>query len=429
MDRPTRSCFRDRMFPCPHFSFCLFFFFIHSHKLAFFTDSIATIMKLALALLSYLVVSLAAPVVVVVATPQLHELKDIPADSTLGMKLLANARQLDQNNAAYESTWISGYSIKFQGCHHISQWNEQANGNDDVRIATKRLVRFRLCPTGSCSSSSAKGCSGGYGDYIIDMNTYLAAYIEAKQEYQQFRCDYLYNYVCQCDNNGDDNYSQEKCLWDCYAGHNMDGVCMENNPYNANNGGNNAQQFNLGNYMYCAQASFNAAYYVGPYCASQGGSIYLGVFTDDACTTFADNSGGRETYYQLAGDDLPYGKANLVDMDCFSCQEPAENNNDGNDAQDADTVADVCETIYTAAGKCESNLPSGTSYSPNTSACNYMEGIKIVRKDGTVVTAEAKANKTASVFIGLFIVAFVLLSAYVYYLKTKLDRASINLAE
>jgi Tfp pilus assembly protein PilO len=58
-----------------------------------------------------------------------------------------------------------------------------------------------------------------------------------------------------------------------------------------------------------------------------------------------------------------------------------------------------------------------------------MEGIKIVRKDGTVITADAKANKTASVFIGIFVVAFVLLSAYVYYLKTKLDRASINLSE
>ena len=64
---------------------------------------------------------------------------------------------------------------------------------------------------------------------------------------------------------------------------------------------------------------------------------------------------------------------------------------------------------------------------PNDSACNYMEGIKIVRKDGMVVTADA--YKTAAVFIGVFVVGFILLSAYVYYLKTKLDRASINLSD
>jgi len=134
-------------------------------------------------------------------------------------------------------------------------------------------------------------------------------------------------------------------------------------------------------------------------------------------------------YYSMTGTNLPYGQKNVIDMDCMSCKEPQENNNDGNDAEDEDDVTEVCEAVYTTAGKCEANLPYGTVYQPNNNACNYMEGIKIVRKDGTVITAEAKANKTASVFIGVFVVAFVLLSAYVYYLKTKLDRASINLSE
>jgi uncharacterized membrane protein (DUF485 family) len=58
-----------------------------------------------------------------------------------------------------------------------------------------------------------------------------------------------------------------------------------------------------------------------------------------------------------------------------------------------------------------------------------MEGIKIVRKNGTIIQGSSTANKTASIFIGIFVVAFVLLAAYVYYLKTKLDRASINLSE
>lgn len=213
---------------------------------------------------------------------------------------------------------------------------------------------------------------------------------------------------------------------------------MQENPYS----GEAVEVFDFDTYMTCAQTGFandgralaedyswDGNFYIGPYCAKQGGAIYMGLFTDDSCTSFADSNGGKETYYSITGSNLPYGQTNIVDMECMSCKEPKDNNNDGNDAEDSDDVTEACETIYTIAGKCEANLPYGTVYSPNNNGCNYMQGIKIVRKDGTVVTAEAKANKTASVFIGIFTVAFVLLSAYVYYLKTKLDRASINLSE
>ena len=97
---------------------------------------------------------------------------------------------------------------------------------------------------------------------------------------------------------------------------------------------------------------------------------------------------------------LPYGDSSLVDLDCIQCKEPSDddnNNNQGDDAEDEDVVLDLCENLYTKPGKCEPNLPYGATYTPNDSACNYMEGIKIVRKDGTVVTAGSKANKTAAV--------------------------------
>jgi hypothetical protein len=35
------------------------------------------------------------------------------------------------------------------------------DGEEDVRIATKRLVKFRLCPTDMCDNN--KGCNSGYG--------------------------------------------------------------------------------------------------------------------------------------------------------------------------------------------------------------------------------------------------------------------------
>merc|ERR1711862_21938 len=58
-------------------------------------------------------------------------------------------------------------------------------------------------------------------------------------------------------------------------------------------------------------------YFLGSYCAEQGGAIYLGLFTDDTCSTFADEFGGKQSYYQLSGEELPFGSSNIVSMDCY----------------------------------------------------------------------------------------------------------------
>ena len=127
-------------------------------------------------------------------------------------------------------------------------------------------------------------------------------------------------------------------------------------------------------------------------------------------------------------------------MSCFPCSEPSGNyayyNNQGDDNQDDNEVCEACETLYTYSGKCEENLPVSSNLQ-NNKACNYLEGIKVIRKDGTVIATNRNAGgskkgdsyKGAFAFVGIFSVAFVVLSAYVYYLKEKLDRASIQLAE
>jgi hypothetical protein len=366
-------------------------------------------------------------------------LKDIKADSPLGAKLLSHARRLDQAEEE-DITWVVGYSIKFQGCHHISQWNDEADGEDDVRIMTKRLVRFRLCPTTDCSAANAGGCDSAYGEYIIDMNTYLEAYVNALENYNEWRCEYIAAMVCDCEDGDDkgDDFDADLCEWDCFVENGVEEICAENNPYEEDGENEAEEAFQLEEYMECARWEVDngrrkldqaeeVEYYMGPYCAESGGTIFLGIFTDDSCSTFADEYGGKELYKTVTGTDLPYGEASVLDMECFSCKEPADINNDGNDAEDEDEVIEMCEQLYTQAGKCETNLATGGTL--NTNACTYMEGIKIVRSNGTITKSSSKANKTASIFIGIFVVAFVLLAAYVYYLKTKLDRASINLSE
>ena len=379
------------------------------------------------------------------ASQMVQKLDSLAVASPLGAKLMSKARRLE-NDQEIDFSWVSNFSIKFQGCHHVSQWNGEEDGGDDgdnVKIQTKRLIRFRLCPTDSCSTSSGGGCTSGYGDYIIDMNTFLESYYDAAEEYNQYKCEWTLANKCNCDDDdgkGDD-FDADICEYECYVSAGLVETCSENNPYNDDEQ-DEGEKFDLADYVECSQAEFNnderrldeeeVAYYLGPYCSEQGGAIYMGMFTDETCTNFADGNGGATAYASLAGQSLPYSQTSVITQDCFSCKEPedVDENNDGNDAEDEDQVIEMCEQIYEQSGKCETGLAAtGYIYEANENACNYISGIKVIRKNGIITQVGSKANKTASIFIGIFVVAFVLLAAYVYYLKTKLDRASINLSE
>lgn len=394
-------------------------------------------------LLNFLTFGMAAATLPIYGHPKkaLQKLDNVKADSPLGMSLLSKARKLEEDEEI-DFTWVSDFSIKFQGCHHVSQWNEEADGEEDVRIETKRLVRFRLCPANECSPDKAGGCDSGYGDYIIDMNTFLESYYQALEDYNEYRCEYTAQVLCDCEDGDDkgDDFDEELCEYDCYVEHGIEDTCADRNPYEDDEQ-EEEEEFNLADYVECQQAKFEndnrrkleqeeIEYFIGPYCAEQGGAIFLGLFTDDTCTTFADEDGGSSAYSYMAGKSLPYADESLISMDCISCKEPEDFNEDGNDAEDEDEVIEMCEQIYEQSGKCEQGLEAtGYVNEANNNACNYIAGIKVVRKDGIITQVGSKANKTASIFIGIFVVAFVLLAAYVYYLKTKLDRASINLSD
>jgi hypothetical protein len=91
------------------------------------------------------ILSAAMVLVAGVTAQSMLEMPNIAADSPLGMRLLSESRSLENNNYdPYSHTWVSGYSIKFDGCHHISQWNDEA-------------VRFRF----SAWLSTPRGLFGG----------------------------------------------------------------------------------------------------------------------------------------------------------------------------------------------------------------------------------------------------------------------------
>jgi hypothetical protein len=337
--------------------------------------------------------------------------KDILVNSKRGKSILDQARRLDDGD---DYAFVGDYSIKFQGCHHVQQWNEDADDEDDVRIKTKRLARFRLCPVDQCSDSKSAGCTSKYGDYVVDMNTFVASYLAGAEEEKEAICEATEE---DCDGVcGDDDAD---CQYECYEGYGAT-YCLDEDD---EDGG---EQFDAQDYAACAQADLdgnnrrledaNAEYYIGPYCADQGGEIHLGVFTDDTCTSYA--SSGEDMFYSIKGYELPYSDESLISTRCFSCSE--------SDGDGGYGTKETCTDLYSVSGKCETKM-SGNDY-PNESSCGYIEGVKIIREDGVIRTSTTRKSKTAAVAIGLFMTLSVLLAGYVYYLRTKLGRAQINLS-
>jgi hypothetical protein len=328
----------------------------------------------------------------------------ITSDSSLGQKLLSNARRLDGSSSDY--SWVANYSLKFLGCHTTPQWNDEADGENGVKLTNLNMVRFRLCPSNTCSSDNAYGCKEGYGDYIIDMNTYLETYLDAAYD-----CQYALKNECGCYNDESDYSTFEKCSYDCLMNRGM-GHCVYNNPYADKNNNNG---WDLKDMVQCQQLSGD--YYTGTYCSSDGGSIVMGVFTDDTCSNLADVYGGHETYTAVTGKELPHYKKTLVGNECMLCKDYQ---------QDADAVKEGCEMLYEKAGKCEQNMNGGSG---DSNACQYMKGLSVVYKESGLFHHDTSATSAASVFIGLFGCSFVLISSYAYYLKAKLDRAKVQLVD
>jgi len=377
-------------------------------------------MKFALALLASILPSSFA----------VESISEVKADSKFGLDLLSRARKVEEAEEV-DATWVSGYSLKFQGCHHIAQWNGDADEDEDVRIMTKRLARFRLCPSDSCSDTSGAGCKNSFGDYIIDMDLFLESYMANKQEVQEEACEYYSDANCSCENNGDDQFDEQACMNTCFENAEMS-QCVEDDEiyYDAN--GNQVEKIDPNDYQECTayngrrrledNGAYNGDFYIGPYCSDDGGKIVLGAFTDDECTDMADQYGGNVAFKTAYGLSLP--SDSLVDTSCYSCEEKNDNDNNGYYTKEA------CETVYENAGKCEADLENELgSSNVNNAACTYMEGIKTTRYNGIIISGASNANKVASAFIGMFTVSFVLLGSYVYYLKTKLDRGSVNLSD
>ncbi|KAL3763790.1 LOW QUALITY PROTEIN: hypothetical protein ACHAWU_001910 [Discostella pseudostelligera] len=336
------------------------------------------------------------------------------AKSQINAKLMLRAtplRKLQDNDDEAEDVDLSGYSIKFEKCQFVKQYAYTGNNNNkngqhaDFILATKQFVVFRMCPDNSCGT-----CNYNYGEYIVDMDSYLAYTLEAKLQEQEHTASCATSAAANAANgddangdNADDNNANQcsnvdtaTCYDDCQSIDNMEAY-----------GYVDASQ-----YVQCQQLNYqdangNKPYYAGAVCTSSGSRIKIGLFTDQYCSQL-DESADVATY--LKNDDgttfnLSYHllKQTFTEGECIaSCLKEDQNasnknkNNNNNQNRRAE-VNNVCENLYNYAGKCESThgFANGMkSYNDTDNqarneelVCNFITSIKAGTYDLTALHA------------------------------------------
>jgi len=358
-----------------------------------------------------------------VAAVDINLESSISSESTLGKKIMANARALNDNNSY--SSWIQNYSIKFDGCAQVPRFEREEGFSSDL------LAKFKLCPSDSCGF-----CRNG-GEYVVDMKELIEAYQESKQaeneqacENAQEKCEY------QCENGyysyqGDDD---EGCQYSCLSAENMAycaqdqeedqemddiGECRALNEDQQNNNNNN----NNGNYN-----SNYEVFYVGAYCTSKG--VFAGTFKDSACTKHAPSGTYEKFTY---GVSLPTEA--LVPSGCIaSCDASAYNNenynddqngnNNNNDDQNQNAISDFCEGLYEESAKCEKKV-SGISYQDN-SGCELINDI-LPRMNTAFSQMTSRRPSTGAVWAWIFGIACVLMGSYIFLLHKRVIREKVDM--
>ena len=345
-----------------------------------------------------------------------------------------------ESSSSTSDSWISSYSMQFQGCHDTLQYRSNNNNNNKNnnnnnhggKIYNRRLVRFSLCSgcsststytNSTTSSSSTKGtCTNGAGEYVLDMRVFLSVFVKSQMTFRKVTCQSALT-NCGCSQADDDSSSFSSCAQKCFASDNSLGYCFLMQQM---------EDLDLDDlYLECTAVKLNNhQYFVGPYCSDDGSQILLSVFTDNSCSVEAgygtwskynnNNNNDRSklfTYYS------PSGNSNsIVGFDCVSCA--ADSTDDKvDDTYTSNGVKQMCDYLYQQSGKCETS--SAMSY-PNTDACNYIEGIKMTLNDGRVVYKE-RPSKATGAWIGIFAMSTIVLGAYVYYLQVKVHHAIVQL--
>lgn len=282
-------------------------------------------------------------------------------------------RDLTQNNFD-----LGGYSVKYDRCQFVN-YTEVASSSSTV-LGTSNFVIFRLCPTGTCNS-----CTSNYGEYVIDLEQYLTYTVAFQVANQTMVCNY-------CDACVDHNTSGSAyvdcsiCTDECSKINNM-----------ASNGYLEATIFSPCTLIYDPPDE-NGVLYADVMCASSGGKVNVGVFTDAYCINLDSTKRVDDYLVDANGSQLKLSYAVLKKVYdsslCISCD-------------DNGAASDMCVGLCNYAAKCEvshgftTGIASATGYeTPQTAqeerVCSYITDWSVAAGDSGEILAPEAPSKTAS---------------------------------
>lgn len=254
----------------------------------------------------------------------------------------------NNNNADAYNPDLSTYTLQFQKCQFRKQYATDCDSYQSGYscLETKRFAVFRLCPT----SSSYGSCNTNYGEYMIDLETFLKATTEYYINVQQTYCQQCNSY---CSGNNERSLTSSSsssssssslcssCVTPCHTYKQLQ---------------QNSQYVDATKYVTCqyisTDSSSGVSYYAGPMCSSNGSKIKIGVFKDDQCTVLVSNTdmdsllsanNGQTTYLTHIILKKVYTNS------CISCGDTTNNENT------------VCQTLYEYSDKCETPHGFGSS--------------------------------------------------------------------
>jgi len=363
-------------------------------------------------------------------------------------------RRLDQEDGDID---LTNYSVKFEQCQFVKTYSDDLADDEDTTsvLQTQRFVVFRLCPDNYCES-----CQYNYGEYVIDLETYLEATVEYQQELQEQMCEaceeYYENQQQDEDEEEEDDGGRrrrkladidyETCYDECQKIENME-----------ENGYVDAVNFLECQMVYDPEDDGGEALYAGPICSSNGSKIKIGVFLDEECNQVDSNKDVEDYLKDGDGYQMKLSHALLktiyAEDTCISCLEPQEEdeNEDEDEEEDAEEeekeTTEMCMNLYEAAAKCEEahGMEAAAYYENNNEdnemynqeaqeelVCDYISSLKsgtydesgeIVVSGGTsVVGGGAQTTGGQKFALTFFILGTVGLAVYAAMLHSKLTK-------
>jgi len=268
-------------------------------------------------------------------------------------KLVGNARPTENSQLGRRLEQgepdLSSYEIKFEQCQFVQGYDDELAEDEeaDSVLGVKHFIIFRLCPSGSCSS-----CSYNYGEYIIDMESYLEAATEFFAQDREDQCE-LCNEICEAD----DYYTKNLGLVDCDTCYSY---CASLENMN-DNGYMESYEFTECMQVYESDDG-SSQIFSGAICSNNGKSIKIGAFSHEDCLT--RKSGIDIENYLENGASFNNEILEMVtdSSSCVSCvktdyevpdQNENNNNNNNNNQQEEVELNEMCQELYEMSAKCE----------------------------------------------------------------------------